>query len=231
MSNGNEGSPTPSGDELNSDDLRLFQERLPWYVNGSLEPTARVWVEACVGESPAAAALLERERALAGAVEALLAPAPEDVGLARVQQMLKAERTAKQARFEKPSLVGLGARLAHGLQALARPQFAGAMLALLVLQFGAIGWLAMERQPTPDDSWRSIPVAEVRTLRVTFVASVTERQIRTALIAAGARIVGGPNQVGEYWLASQIVSIDEMRASLEKSGVTATIETDTIGPR
>jgi hypothetical protein len=78
---------------------------------------------------------------------------------------------------------------------------------------------------------RSSPVTELRTLRVTPAAGVTEAQWRAALLNAGARVVGGPTQLGEYWLASDIRSLAEMQAQLQAAGVTTQIVIDTEGPR
>jgi outer membrane lipopolysaccharide assembly protein LptE/RlpB len=74
-------------------------------------------------------------------------------------------------------------------------------------------------------------VLEARTLRVAFAPSTTELQLRKALTRAGARIVGGPTQLGEYWLASSSVSLDEIKASLIRSGVAQSITVDLAGPR
>jgi hypothetical protein len=77
----------------------------------------------------------------------------------------------------------------------------------------------------------SAVVLEARTLRVAFAPSTTELQLRKALTRAGARIVGGPTQLGEYWLASSSVSLDEIKASLIRSGVAQSITVDLAGPR
>jgi len=71
---------------------------------------------------------------------------------------------------------------------------------------------------------------EARTLRVVFAPAATESQLRTALTSVGARIVGGPTQLGEYWLASSSASIDEVKTSLIRSGLTTSIEVDVVGP-
>lgn len=71
---------------------------------------------------------------------------------------------------------------------------------------------------------------EARTLRVVFVPSATEVQVRTALTGVGARIVGGPTQFGEYWLASSSASLDEIKAHLIRSGLTLSVEVDVVGP-
>jgi hypothetical protein len=104
------------------------------------------------------------------------------------------------------------------------------MMALAAVQFVVIGWMASS-QVAPDDGMRGVQVAEMRTLRVHFADGVSERQIREALLAAGARIVGGPNQIGEYWIASDVASLAELQLVLEKQHVTSSIQEDKRGPQ
>jgi hypothetical protein len=212
----------------------LLRERLPWYVNDTLDHEARRWVDELVTRSAAASRLLLRERTMADMVIARVASAPQDIGLSRVRQLVRAEqgKPARPAAVEAPfrwiaGLRGALAALRHPLW----PQLAATLAVVAVVQFGIIGWLVERPTANPGEVFRSLPVKEVRTLRVVFLATATEAQIRQALIAAGARIVGGPNQLGEYWLASPMDSVDEMRAILEKSGITRSIAVDTQGPR
>ena len=217
-----------------ADEQRLLA-LLPWYCNGTLATEERRWLEACVARSERAASLLAREQALAASVVAQLAPAPEDIGLAQTLSRLRAQQAPARRDHAVGAQAasawsGLGARLASWMDVLVRPRVAGAMAMVLLVQLGVLGWL-LERPQAAMERVRSLPVQELRTLRVSFVKGITEEQIRVALVAAGAHIVGGPSQVGEYWLASSMVSVEEMRAALEKSGVLANAEPDTVGPR
>jgi hypothetical protein len=50
-------------------------------------------------------------------------------------------------------------------------------------------------------------------------------------MGAGARIVGGPTQLGEYWVASGSTSLEEIRRALQRAQITASMDIDTAGPR
>ncbi|WP_326539747.1 hypothetical protein [Pseudorhodoferax sp.] len=219
-------SPDPSspgfdaGDPLPQAERVRFLEALPWWLGGSLagsDPAEQAWMDATRQRSRWAAAQAAREQALAASVAA---PEPADarLGLDMLLQRVRAEGVAAPAaRTWLQRLLGMpfGARLVP-------------VLALLVVvQAGLLGWQVWAPEPS---AMRSGPVAEVRTLRVRFVPDVTEAQLRSVLLKAGARVVGGPNQLGEYWLASDIRSLDEMRQVLQGSGLARSIEVDTQGP-
>jgi len=205
----------PAPDEL------LLEERLPWYVNGSLGPEERAWVDQMLARSPAEGARLERERALARTVVSGAAVAAQDIGLERVRAAIRQSR-------EKPATASRKGATGRW-DWLFSPRLAVAMAAVIVVQGAGIAWLST-RGTTADDGLRSVPVTDMRTLRVRFVPGATEERIRTALQAAGARIVGGPNLVGEYWLASPMTSVEEMRSSLQASGLVGSMEADPLGP-
>jgi anti-sigma factor RsiW len=210
-------------------DQRL-NDLLPWYINGTLEPDQRAWIDQMIATHPAANAALEREKNLSMACATMLVPVvAQDVGLARLRSRIKADA----ANAPTPSV---GSRqssfLTSVLQWLTKPQFAAAMGVLVVAQAGSIAWLVS----APDHSegishTRSVGVVQVHTLRVSFRAGASEAEIRTALVGAAARIVGGPTQIGEYWVASDLTSLDEIRAALLKSNVVVSIEVDLAGPR
>ncbi len=216
---------------LTAQAAQLLEERLPWYVNGTLPEAERAWVEQLLATSPAAAQRLQREQALLRAVPEMLQPAAQDVGLDRLMaQVRQQSHPAAAATQRPPSRASWWQRASAGLQSLlAGPAWATGLAAVVVVQSGVMGWLALS--DAPDSGFRSIGVTEVRTLRVSFKPAFSEAQIRAALVRASARIVGGPTQVGEYWVASDLLSLDEIRASLSQSGVVATMETDLAGPR
>lgn len=58
-----------------------------------------------------------------------------------------------------------------------------------------------------------------KTLRVRFVPTATSEQVTKALVGSAANIVGGPDQFGDYWVASSILSRQELRDSLVATGV------------
>lgn len=222
---------------LSKEERERFLGNLPWSINGTLPDAEQAWMRVAIAESSWAAAAADRERCL---VQSVAAPDPTrtDLGLGVLMDRVRQDATVSPATGtpgkrsprspgSTPSLAESAWRL---LGRLAQPRFAGAMAVVLVLQTGVIGWLINDDNEQNASS-RSTPVTELRTLRVTISPGASEVQLRSALIAAGARIVGGPNQLGEYWLASEIRSLDEVKASLQASGLTISIEVDTAGPR
>lgn len=200
-----------------------FLAALPWWLNGSLattQPAEQAWMDETRRRSRWAAQQAEREQALAGSLAAPL-PADASLGLATLLQRVRAEAPAPAAEpgaAAPPWWAGW----------FAGPRVALVLAGLVIVQAGLLGWFAATREPAA--AMRSGPVTELRTLRVTFVPETTEAQLRTLLLRAGARVVGGPNQLGEYWLASDIRSLDEMRQVLQGSGRVRTLEVDVAGP-
>jgi len=197
-----------------------FLQALPWHLNGTLDAEEQAWMTNALCRCPWAARALVREQAL---LNSIAAPQPADADLG-LQALLSRVRPARAAAApSQPSWT-------QTLWAwLATPQLGAAMAALVLAQALLIGW--MVSSPPADTGMRSTPVTELRTLRVTFVPEATEVQLRTALRAAGAKVVGGPTPFGEYWLASEQLSLNEMRALLLASGLTRSIDVDLAGPR
>ena len=209
-------------DTLNPADRRRLLQALPWYLNGTLDAPERAWVEDTLRRSHWAAQAMAREQAL---LQSIAAPQPADTDLG-LQALLSRVRPTQQRAAAPPA----AASWVQTVWAwLATPQLGAAMAAVVLAQALLIGW--MVSAPPADTGMRSTPVTEVRTLRVVFVPEVTEAQLRSALRSAGARVVGGPTAFGEYWLASDQLSLDEMKTLLLASGLTRSIDVDLAGPR
>lgn len=203
------------------DDTRTrFEELLPWYVNGTLGASDRAWVDSHVARQPDAADALAAEQVLAQQARAAMPKAAGEAGLERLLQKVREERSAEAAPH---------ASRMSWLDRFFRPPVALALAGVVAVQAGAMVWLATLYRPT--DEWRSPSVSEVRTLRVRFVAGATEAQIRDGLVAAGARIVGGPTPLGEYWVASSQRSLDEVRDALVHAALIDSAEVDVRGPQ
>jgi hypothetical protein len=228
-------------DALTPDDLPPDQHDrlcslLPWYVNNTLAGPERDWVDALVARSHGARLLLAQEnifRSRAALLAEVPAPLQGDLGLARLLHRVRHDmpvRAQPVASRVQPATGGLWRALKQALAWLTQPRMASAMAVVLVVQAGVIGWMGQHDLATEYDESRGVAVQEARTLRVRFKGELPEREVRKALNAAGARIVSGPNQLGEYWLASDLVSLDEMKSRLISSGVTEQVEVDTQGP-
>ena len=214
------------------DERQRFMANLPWWLNRTLDVAESAWMEAAVQHWPWAAQAAERERRL---VSSLAAPEPADAELG-LQALLAQVRSEGKISAPAPRSSHRAAPAAQPgwLQSwlgwLSGPRLGPALALVVLVQAGVIAML----RPGADDEgagMRSSPVTELRTLRVTPAAGVTEAQWRAALLNAGARVVGGPTQLGEYWLASDIRSLAEMQAQLQAAGVTTQIVIDTEGPR
>jgi hypothetical protein len=212
---------------LCADDQRRFGELLPWYVNGTLEAADRAWVESTVAASAEAAQQLAEQQALCHAVQALAQPVPAASDPSRWLRLLGEPAAAAPAPGFWQRMVGRG--VAQLSQWLARPQWAMAAASVVVVQAALIAWMALPRDEDAAQI-KSTPVAQASTLRVRFVATASEAQIRAALTGAQARIVGGPTQLGEYWVASSALNLDELKAALSKSAVIEALEVDRAGP-
>ncbi len=197
-------------------DKRRFDELVPFYVSGALGAVERAWVEAYLAREPGARAELAWHEALAGAMEERVASVPQDVGLAGLRARLAAER-----RGARPA--GLLAALERWLPRPAvYPAFAGAA-ALVLVQAVAIALLVGRQAPEFAET-RAIGEARPRVyLQVNFKPDATEREIRLALIRAGGRIVHGPGQLGDYYVAVPGERLDAAHRELEASGVVETV--------
>jgi hypothetical protein len=173
--------------------------------------------------SPEAARQLAEQRALCEAVQALAQPIPEASDASRWLGLLNKRAAAPAPGFWQRATMQLS-------QWLTRPQWAVAVVSIVVVQAGLIAWQALPRSDEGGQI-KSTPVVQALTLRVSFVPTASEREIRAALTGARARIVGGPTQLGEYWIASNALDLDELKAALLKSGVVDKLEVDHAGPR
>jgi hypothetical protein len=214
---------------LSAQDEQLLEERLPWYVNGTLDPVARAWVEDQLAQRPELQVRLQREWALQHTVRATAVLAAPDIGLDRLMTRVELDaEIGPDARVRCPRVPPW----ARWLRVLSTPPIAGAMALALVAQAGALVWLTAAHVHDDESvGMRSFGVTQARTLRVSFRPDASEAQIRAALMGAGARIVGGPTQLGEYWVASGSTSLEEIRTALQRAQVTASMDIDTAGPR
>lgn len=181
-----------------------IDEQLFALATGELEPAAGARVEERVKTEPALRARLEWYEAVCdGVADALPAldslPATDEI-IERIRG-----RTARHGFFAWLSGTAL------------RP--AAAFVALLVIVQGAvIAMLALER--TDTTAVRSAASgAQTVFLVVAFDPQASEAGIRALLLQAGARIVDGPKQLGEYRLAVSANQAQFARSLLEQSRI------------
>lgn len=189
----------PERTEPSSIDEQLFA-----YTTGELEPTARARVEALLRAEPALRARLAWYEAVCdGVVHTLPAldalPATEEI-IERIRG-----RTARRGFFAW--LAGPALRPAAALVTL-----------LVIVQGAVITMLALERADTAATR-SAAPAAQTVFLVVAFDPRASEAAIRALLLEAGATIVDGPKQLGEYRLAVSANRAQFARSLLEQSKV------------
>jgi anti-sigma factor RsiW len=205
-----------------TEDRRRFDALLPFYVNGTLAPDDRGWVDAYLARTPGAHAALAWHEALAQALEERHARIPADVGAAALEARLAAARGAGAGR--RGSFRDMLERLVP--RAAVYPAFAGAAMLVLV-QAVAIGVLLTRAEGPEYAEARSVEDVQRAKrpayLLVNFKPDATEREIRLALIRIGGRIVDGPGQLGDYTLAVAEDGLETARRDLEASGIAETV--------
>jgi hypothetical protein len=162
---------------------------LPWYVNGGLDAAETALVEAHLAGCAECVAGLKFERRLSAEVEAL--PFDIEQGWIRLRDRLElsASKASIRGRLEK-ALRGSAARwrgrgplLAWAVAAQIGLLAAAAVLAIGDARYHALG--------APAEAATGNAV-------VIFRPDATEAELREALEASHARLVGGPTAAGAY---------------------------------
>lgn len=205
-------------------ELRRFERLVPWYTTGKLSAEDRAFVHDYLARHPRAQVALNWHRDL-GALVAARAErhalqVPEMVGWAGLESRLRAERTSTSIQVAVRR--AFGARLAAAFRSLRaglaqRPMHALAA-ALIVGQAVMIG--ALVNQSRVDTTFSDIRGAEKPSravLQVRFKPVAAETDLRDLLYRSGARIIDGPDQLGDYVVAPRRGSIDTLAAALGES--------------
>jgi anti-sigma factor RsiW len=171
---------------LDSSEHRTAQELLPWFVNGTL---------AAAEAAPVAAHLAECSRCQADAAAlAAVRAVPVDVdaggsverGWAGLRSRLDGRPTETKRSHDRPWW---------------KPSLQLALAAQAVVMLALVGALiATTARNEPYRALGSAPAAIEANALAVFRADATEQQMREALRAAGARIVGGPTISDAYLL-------------------------------
>jgi anti-sigma factor RsiW len=171
---------------LDSDEHRTVQTLLPWYANASLEDVERARVDAHLALCPRCQADVEFQRRLRGAT---LAEPPGEVE--RGWLALRARLDTQPAGARRPP-----AR-AGWLATRWLPLALGLQTALVLVLATAL--LTPARQ-AEYRTLGSAPSALAANALVVFRPDATETEIRRALRACDARLVGGPTVTDAYLL-------------------------------
>jgi hypothetical protein len=226
---------------VTSSELDRLEDLLPLYVTGRTNAQDQAFVEGILEQGGEAKSMLALHQAMAEGVRERIRLAGRSANLAgtgmgprrRPESAPPRGQAARPADLP-PGRSGLGGWRAAWPALQGRVSRHSLMAAMAVVMFAQTGFMAWSGLGTTDREAGQIKsgiVTEVNTLRVTFAPWATEARIRATLVGAGARILGGPTQLGEYWLASSTYSLEELRALLQSSGLVVTIEIDRAGPQ
>ncbi len=211
----------------------------PWYLNETLSDDDRAWFESTLAEDPRGADALAFDRRIAAALQHRAEEIPADIGWNRLLQRMRTESAAQSASstdrvrsVAAPALANGGAgntfgeRIQGWLSSFWSPNVGAAMAAVLIAQTAAIGYLVSE----PGDSVSYRSVADVKpepVIRALFVESITEAQLRAALLESGLNIVSGPDSVGQYLLIGESdADLAEAATRLRAAGVVNSVALD-----
>lgn len=199
-----------------------FDELLPFYVNGSLPPADREWVDAYLREHPRAAGELDWYRTLQTRLRDEAPAVPADIGLDRVMKRIHAESTPG-ARAAAPSAL---ARVLDWLRAavpqpVLRPALAGAA-AVVALQAVTIVHL-MNQNDDELTQLRAIQAQGVSDagpyLKLNFKPDARESDIRMLLIESGGSLAAGPGQLGDYYVRVPSSRVAALAESLKSNAI------------
>ena len=191
--------------QLDSDEHGRAQALLPWVANGTLDPAELAAIEAHLGDCARCRADLEFQRLVRATP---LTPPPGDVDRGWLSLRSRLEASPAMAR---PPVAPAAPRARPAAPRWLLPALALQAVFVLVV---AATWLAL---PAPGE-YRTLGAAASATAAnalVVFRPDATEADIRRALRAADARVVGGPT-VTDAWLlrmpALDATSLARLRA-------------------
>lgn len=158
---------------------------IPAYLRGDLSEAERLEVETCAAENPAIAADIEFQKNLKDALKPDEAAfKPGELDWARLSKSMEQEGQVPEYAAQK------------------KPQFwryAAAILAVAAIgQAGVLGSMAFKGDTSAQYQTASEqPVQSFKT-KLGFNPSVTESELREALLSHEASIVAGPSSLGLY---------------------------------
>ncbi|MEZ5657458.1 MAG: hypothetical protein R3E83_02705 [Burkholderiaceae bacterium] len=201
---------------IERDPARL-EEILPWYLNGTLSPEDRDWVQAQLSAEERELAF---DRSIVDTLERRAEEVPADIGWDRLMARVRAD--AAPVRAAQAGQEAFSERVARWCASLLTPRMGMALAVLLAVQTIGIGYLVNEQAGHQTSGYRAaVNVAPVPVIRAMFVDSLTERQLREALSDADLSIVDGPTRLGEYFLHGSQEDLEAAARKLQSAGVVA----------
>ena len=167
-----------------------FQELLPWYVNGTISDADRAWVDRYVADDPLARAELDWYRSLSTRMKDSAPAVPATIGLSKAMTLIRGDR---------PTLAERLSAFFGGF--VMRPAFALAGFAIIAAQTGLILNLMGDKDESSEmRAAQTVPVKEGPLLKLNFAPDAKEADIRLLLMSVQGSLVGGPGQLGDYYV-------------------------------
>jgi hypothetical protein len=178
---------------------REVESLLPWYLGGQLDADEHERVEAHLKVCAECQAEVRFQQQLGDEIAEL--PIDVERGWAKMQRRI-AEDAAPRPSW---ALAWRPARLAGaaGLALRTSPTWGGWVTASMLL-VAAVAWL---RPLSPDGAYHALAAKAQPTpadIVVVFRPETPERDLRAALTASGAEIVGGPTEADAYILSAPL---------------------------
>lgn len=174
------------------DELRAL---LPWYVNGTLDITARRALDQEMAQSPALRSELAWLRLVRSQIreqsQVDVKQRSESAGLDTLMALVLGEQSAR--------VLPLPSRISRWVEGARRfPLSMGIAAAVVLTQAVIIGTLLDQPDPDPLRTLSGGTAAGGQLLQVTFKPLATETQIRALLSSVQGEIVSGPGALGVY---------------------------------
>ena len=198
-----------------------LSELLPWYVNDTLDPADRAWVEAELARNPARASEAQWLQSLQSRIRENQPPVAATIGLDRAMARIRAERVRSPGRAARPTAL---MRVSQWFAGFGMRPALGAAAAIIVVQ----GLLMVSMYRTNDELTNQIRAARptvaprVEYLRVTFKPDAKEEEIRLAISEVKGWLVDGPGTMGDYFLRVPGATKDA-EAALKRNPVVADV--------
>lgn len=213
--------------------MKQFLDVLPAYINGSANAAQQSQVKHMLAGSSEARSALAWHEALAEKVIGDVESVRADIGWAQLQSKVRVAQRTRQSETAPTLWSRIERFLPHRL--ISAPALGGVCAALLAVVVGQGLLLTRSDAERGFSDVRGVQSANTgnvaaasssKYIKVNFKEKISERDMRLMLIRAGATIVSGPGQLGDYVIAVPGAELDQtiqqFRDSLLTESVLAT---------
>ncbi len=198
-----------------------FTELLPWYVNGTIDPADRAWVDAQLRSHPEAAAELRWYQSLQVLIRENEPAVPADIGIDKAFAKIRRDeegsrRIAAARKAQEPSV---GERIKGWLAGFGLTPALTAAAAVIAIQGVFLFNMARETGGSYTEIRATHPgnAAAGTMLKINFRPDAREAEIRMLLIDIHGSLVGGPGQLGDYFIVVPKERADAVEVKLKTS--------------